>query len=49
MEMFKLTSVLVRKERGLVQLESWRGDRYPEVFVLFLNTPDGAYGTYPFP
>ena len=48
-EMFKLTFLNVRKICGLVQLESWRGDRYPEVFVLFFSTSDETYGTYPFP
>jgi hypothetical protein len=48
-EMFILTSVNVRKKCGFVQLESWRGDHYPEVFVLFFSTSDEAYGTYTFP
>ena len=44
-ELFKLTSVNIRKKCGLVQLESWRGNRYPEVFVLFFSTSDEVYGT----
>jgi len=48
-EMFKLSSVNVRKKCGVVELESWSGDRYPVVFVLFFSTSGEAYGTYPFP